>query len=210
MKRLGALLSLLLCLCMLTTLVSCGKAPVGGEETPKEPETQDSPTQPSTEGDAASIRLALPDGISAELSGSLPTDDVAIQITEFQTAQEIAAALLDQEVDLAQLSPQTAASLYRSGSPIQVVAVVSAGNAQTPDSMGLLVGLQDYLAKEGELVASFLSLYDIAVKETQDERATLATGWDMMDLVQQELEAQYAANPDPSHAIPDQGFFYLP
>lgn len=203
----------LLSIFLLFSLVACSKKQSEEPVASPDQQTQNTTDPSSTESNSSidSIRLALPNGTSAQSICSLiPKQDFEIVISTSNETEQISALLFDGTVDLILLSPQEASSLYRSGKTIQIVAVVSPASSEQLDSMECLVGQQDYLTQHSEQIAQFLTAYGNVVAKNDAANGFLSTGWDMLDLVQENLEAQYLAQPDSNPFIPDGNFFYLP
>lgn len=187
---------LLLCLC------SCTKSPESPASVHPNPDT---PNQEKND----TIHLALPLGTAATICSRISSAEMEIVVSPPTSTTDAKTALLEGSVDFALLSPQSAAELYRNGKNVQVVAVVSSDD-ELLDSMGCLVGRTDYLKENGVLVAKFLSAYADTIQKDKINDAIFFTGWDMLDLVQQSLEAQFELQPDPNHSIPDGNFYYIP
>lgn len=157
------------------------------------------------------LRLALPNGICAQVVAKIPTSALPLQLVTPENPNVAKDLLLKScSSNLILLSPQGAAELYRSGNSVQLVALVSSGTSGDWDSMECLVSEAGFLENHRDLISRFLTEYERVVSSKQVEGAFLATGWDMVDLVQQALEAQYEQNPDSNHSIPDGKFYYLP
>lgn len=202
MNRRNYLSLLLAGLLVLFLLAACS----GKTETPPDNSTggsQDGNSgQSSGEDQSGTLRLLLPEGPSADACAvyerPVLSDDM----------RERADALATGSADIVSLSPQTAADLFRSGTEVQVIAVSAPGDRDVPDSMECLVALRSWLEENPEQADTFLTQFAQAVPQV--EGAYLATGWDMMDLVQADLEAQYIDAPSPDRTVPDSSFFYLP
>lgn len=208
------LLSLVLALLLFLSLAACNTVnkdpapPTNGNENAQE---QPSPeTNPPTEH-TTPLRLLLPEGLCAQVVAKINASTLPLQLQKLDKPQEAKDFLLKStSTDLILLSPQEAAELYRSGNAVQLVALVSLGSLEEPDSMQCLVGSAAFLEANRTFVARFLTEYEGVVSSGAIEGAFLATGWDMVDLVQQSLEEQYAKTPDSKHSIPDGKFYYLP
>lgn len=212
--KLRNLCPLVLALLLLLTLGACGKPksdPTPPTDLNSKTESQTKPDPNSSKGDSTPLRLALPKGICAQVVAKIPTSDIPLQLVILDTP-EIAKDLLlkSSSSDLILLSPQSAAELYRSGNSVQLVALVSRGTSDDFDRMECLVSEAGFLERHRDLMPRFLTAYQRVVSSDQVQNAFLATGWDMVDLVQQALEAQYEQNPDSNHTIPDGKFYYLP
>ncbi len=159
------------------------------------------------------IRLSLPDGICADLVQQMTGMADSLQVNPLDAEQDAAALLTDGTADLVLLSPKRAATLYNSGTAVQVVAVVDPGKYGA-DSMVCLVSTAAYLADNRELIQRFLTAYQETASASKQENALCVTGWDMLDMVQKELEAQYMLSstlpPEGDFGIPPGGFYYIP
>ena len=204
MKRQNYLPLLLIVLLLLFSLTACG----GETAAPPQP---DSPSETVQDGDSdqnsgqdqsSTFRLLLPEGPTAEACALYTEPRLSSNM------RERADALVDGNADIVSLSPQTAADLFRSGTEVQIIAVTAPGDRDVPDSMECLVALRSWLEKDRAKVDAFLA--QLAQTVSQVEGAYLATGWDMMDLIQADLEAQYIDAPSPDRTVPDSSFFYLP
>lgn len=202
MRKLKYYFTLLLSLLLFFSLYACSKTNENSE-----PE-QDSPNTQNTE-DQGKLHLALPNGTCATICIRIPSEELEITLTTPIDSEDASTALLDGTVDIALLSTQNAAKLYRSGEPVQVIAVVSAGNPDDLDSMECLVGRTEYLQNNSKLIAQFFSSYEKTAQQENISDFFFSTGWDMLDLVQQNLESQFEKQPDPNHSIPDGNFYYL-
>lgn len=191
-------------LLLLIFLTACGNE----KETPPPPDHSGEITQDGDGGQngdqdqSGALRLLLPEGPTADLCA------VYFEPNLSSDMQERTVALTDGSADIVALSPQTAAELFRGGTEVQVIAVSSPGERGVPDSMECLVALRSWLEEDPARVDDFLAQIGQAVPQVED--AYLSTGWDMLDLVQSELEAQYLDKPTPDRTVPDSGFFYLP
>lgn len=212
MKRRN-LLTLLLALLLCLSLGACGAKQNDPTPSPDSKESGQEQAMPETNPPSQTtspLRLALPEGTCAELVATIPTSSLPVQLKTIDKPQEAKDLLKTASTDLILLSPQEAAELYRSGNAVQLVALVSLGSADDPDSLQCMVGSAAFLAANPELVSRFLTEYETLVSSGTIEGAYLATAWDMVDLVQQSLEEQYAKAPDSKHSIPDGKFYYLP
>lgn len=204
MKRKYCVPLLLTGLLLLILLTACG----GEKETPPPPDNSGGTTQDGDGGQnggedqTGALRLLLPEGPTANICA------VYSELGLSNDMQERAAALTDGSADIVALSPQTAAELFRNGTEVQVIAVSSQGERGVPDSMECLVALRPWLEEDPTRADAFLAKIGQAVPQVED--AYLATGWDMLDLVQADLEAQYLDAPTSNHTVPDSSFFYLP
>lgn len=212
--KLQNLCPLVLALLLLLTLGACGK-PNSDPTPPTDPNSKtESQTKPDTnppKGDTTPLRLALPKGTCAQVVAKIPTSDLPLQLVLLDTPKIAKDLLLKScSSDLILLSPQSSAELYRSGNSVQLVALVSPGTPDDFDHMECLVSETGFLEMHRDQISRFLTAYQSVVSSEQVQDAFLATGWDMVDLVQQALEVQYEQNPDSSHSIPDGKFYYLP
>ena len=211
MNKVKYLFPLLFSFLLLCCLYACTNTSVDDDSEQPVPDSQkQEETDPSKNtNETAGIHLSLPNGICADICNSIPSDELTVQLSESDSSKD-ATALLNGTVDLALLSPQSAAELYRSGQKVQIVAVVSLGDPELLDSMECLVGCTDYLKNQETVVAKFILLYQQTAQENSIDDAILITGWDMLDLVQQNLELQFEKQPNLNQYIPDQNFFYIP
>ena len=204
MKRQNYLSLLLTVLLSLFLLSACGDEIV----TPPPPDSsagtvQDGDTaQNSGQDQTGALRLLLPEGPSFDVCAVYAEPGLSSDM------QERADALVAGRADIVSLSPQTAADLFRGGIEVQIIAVSAPDDRNVPDSMECLVALRSWLEVNPASADAFLSQFAQAVPQV--EGAYLATGWDMLDLVQADLEAQYLAAPSPDRTVPDSSFFYLP
>ena len=202
MKQQNYLSLLLTGLLLLFLLAACGGA--------KEPPPDNSGgvvqggenEQNHGQDQTGALRLLLSEGPSADACAVYERPALSNDM------QERADALADGSADIVSLSPQTAADLFRSGTEVQVIAVSAPGDRDVPDSMECLVALRSWLTEDPDRADTFLA--QLAQAVPQVEGAYLATGWDMLDLVQADLEAQYSDAPSPDRTVPDSSFFYLP
>lgn len=216
MYRLLAL-ALLFVLCLLPLSACKGQA----AESP--PSTTD-PTQSAkkTIDVEGVIRLSLPDGLCAETIAQIPDMSAHLICTVLETQYnsqayraeaDAAASLLTSDLaDLVLLSPQHAATLYRNGTAVQVVAIVDPGTAGA-DNMSCLVGTTAFIEANHDLLQRFLQAYQEQVAQAEQEGAFCAIGWDMLDLVQAELEMQYllySGDADKDRSIPPGNFYFIP
>lgn len=207
------LLPLVLALLLFLSLAACKTAneeptpPTNGNENAQE---SSSPQTNPTSEHTTPLRLLLPDGFCAQVVAKINGSTLPLQLQPLDKPQEAKDSLTSASTDLTLLSPQEAAELYRNGNAVQLVALVSLGIPEEADSMQCLVGSAAFLEANRALVSRFLTEYEGIVSSGAIEGAFLATGWDMVDLVQQNLEEQYAQTPDATHSIPDGKFYYLP
>jgi hypothetical protein len=190
----------LLSLLLLFSLFACTK-------TTENPEVDQNTPNSQKQEETKKLNLALPNGTCATICSKIPTEELEISLTTPIDPEDAESALLNGTVDFALLSPQNAADLYRSGNMVQIVAVVSLGDA---DSMECLVGRTEYLEKNPEFLSLFFAVYEKTFQEENISGSFFATGWDMLDLVQQSLEAQFEKQPGPSRSVPDGNFYYIP
>jgi len=212
MKRLHTMIPLLLLLFLTTALASCGDKPGADSKSPSAPESgpDSAPAVTAPPTQAAPLRILLPAGSCADIVAQIPAAELTLQLDESPSADASKNALLDGSADLILLSPQSAADLYLSGKMVQLVALLSPGDPTLPEAMECLVASSDFLAQEGDLISRFLAAYQSSAARVSAPEASLITGWDMVDLVQQSLEAQYEAQPDPGRTIPDGKFYFIP
>lgn len=212
MKRLHPLPLLFFALLLVLTLNACGTEP-SQEPSPPEEESMDTLPEDSTAQPDISVetlRLFLPKDAFFDVVSTVSTQSsnaFTLSIEEDSTASA-QAALLDGRADLVVLSPQNAATLYRNGEKVQIVAVIAPGDPTLLDSLSCLVGKADFLSEQHMLLSDFFKACTSAVLRSSSSDAFFATGWNMVDLVQQSLEDQYAQSPDPAHSIPDGAFYY--
>ncbi len=147
-----------------------------------------------------SIHLALPTGIYYDACKEIESDTLSVNAVETSTTSSSISSLLDGTVNLALLTPQHIAELYRAKQPIQVICVLPVNDDS--DEMLCLAGLSDYLTQHMDTVIVFLSLYE-------EKMGKILVNWDMMDQVQRNLEEQYALNPDETRTVPDSGFYFI-
>lgn len=212
MKRLHSMIPLLLLLLLLTTLASCGDKQKADSQAPSAPASGSTPatTTENPPSQAAPLRILLPAGSCADIVAQIPAAELTLKLSEASSAEASKKALLDGSADLILLSPQSAADLYRSGKKVQLVALLSPCDPTLPDSMECLLAYSDFLAQNGDVISHFLTAYQSSAERVSAAEALLTTGWDMVDLVQQSLEVQYEAQPDPGRSIPDGKFYYVP
>lgn len=195
---------LILGLCLLLLLSACASKQDAPPAEPSSKETQ-APETPTNSSPPSTLHIALWDASSASPLPLLNSEALPLTTTDVHTEEAAGKQLLDARVDLALLSPQAAANLYRAGEDVQVIAVLSAWDASSPNDLDCLVATTSTLAAKQTEISQLL----LAYAETEEEHF-LATAWDMVDLVQQSLELQYEANPTPAYSVPDGNFFYLP
>lgn len=212
MKQLQTMLPLFLLLFSFAFLASCGDKPEAEAEPPSTPESEQASAEDGTNppNQTAPLRILLPASGCADIVAQIPADVLTIELSESTSSEASKAALLDGSADLILLSPQSAADLYRNGKKVQLVGLASPGDPTLPDSMECLLASSDFLAQESALISRFFAAYQSSAERMSSPEALLATGWDMLDLVQQSLEAQYEAQPDPGRSIPDGKFYFIP
>lgn len=170
------------------------------DENPTPPPTDISESiVPQTED---TIRLALPSGIYLDACEAIESEMLTIEVIETNSTSSAISSLLDETVDLALLTPQYIAELYRAKQPIQVLCVMPTTQASATDNMLCLAGRADYLSEHANSLLAFLSLYEA-------QAGKLTINWDMLDLVQAHLETQYSSNPDANLTVPDGAFYFI-
>lgn len=191
---------------LLLALSACSKEEAPGDiDEPPAVTNENPPENEEPEAGKATISVSVPAGLT-EFFQSLTAPDLTVTVLEESSNASSDSGLY--EADLFALSPREAADLYSSDQSIRLLAVVDPGDPDVRNSMICLAAKDAYVVERSELIDQFLALYKEAADE--DEVAYCATGWDMLDLVQVELEAQYQEDPRPELSIPDSGLFYLP
>lgn len=193
---------------LLISLCACEKK--AQNETDPTQQAKSNPSQAVSAGHHEALRITVPDGTCADLLAQIPAEELTLFLQTDKDSTAAKTALQSGNVDLILLSPQNAAELYRNQKKVQVFAVVTPATPSDPDRMECLVGNASVLHEKGEQLDQLLAAYQARVEQANEQNAILASGYDMMDLVQSSLEAQYEQTPDPSHSIPDGDFYFIP